>query len=208
MTADLESPSSPLFSIPLPETPPPLVLDGNTTMGEILKQHPAARVALFQRFHIGGCSACGYDPEETLSGVLLRNRVDVKQDLPSALDLIRRSADIEADLHCSPASLEEERARGLPIHLIDVRSEEEFLAGHLDSALLLTTESSFEILDSWPKDSLLVCYSGTGDRSLHKASWFRAYGMTRARSLDGGYQGWKQRRGEEGPGLIALRRKK
>jgi hypothetical protein len=35
-------------------------------MEEILQVYPSAKVGLFQRYHIGGCESCSYQPTETL----------------------------------------------------------------------------------------------------------------------------------------------
>ena len=42
-------------------------------MRELLEQFPGAQRALFRRYHIGGCSSCGFSPDETLAGVCARN---------------------------------------------------------------------------------------------------------------------------------------
>jgi metal-sulfur cluster biosynthetic enzyme len=42
-------------------------ITADTTMGEILQAYPAAKVGLFQRYHIGGCSACSYQPTDTVA---------------------------------------------------------------------------------------------------------------------------------------------
>jgi hypothetical protein len=39
------------------------------TMQEILSQYPAAQRALFRRYHVGGCSSCGFQPTDTLEQV-------------------------------------------------------------------------------------------------------------------------------------------
>ena len=51
-------------------------------------------------------------------------------------------------------------------------------------------ELTFEILDSWPKDTPIIFCSNPGRRSLDKASYFRACGFTDARSLTGGIDAW------------------
>src|SRR5436190_3703699 len=48
-------------------------IDPNITMRELLVQFPGAQRALFRKYHIGGCSSCGFSPEETLAGVCARN---------------------------------------------------------------------------------------------------------------------------------------
>ena len=40
-----------------------------TTMEEVLRAYPAAKVGLFQSYHIGGCESCGYQPTQTLEEV-------------------------------------------------------------------------------------------------------------------------------------------
>jgi hypothetical protein len=40
----------------------------SSTMEEILHAYPSAKVGLFQRYHIGGCASCGYQPADTLAG--------------------------------------------------------------------------------------------------------------------------------------------
>ena len=42
-------------------------------MRELLEQFPGAQRALFRKYHIGGCSSCGFSPDETLAGVCARN---------------------------------------------------------------------------------------------------------------------------------------
>ena len=42
-------------------------------MRDLLVQFPGAQRALFRKYHIGGCSSCGFAPDETLAGVCARN---------------------------------------------------------------------------------------------------------------------------------------
>ncbi len=46
-----------------------------STMRKVLEAYPGAQHALFQRYHIGGCNHCGFEPTETLAEVLRRNDV-------------------------------------------------------------------------------------------------------------------------------------
>ena len=41
----------------------------DTTMEEILRAYPSAKIGLFQRYHIGGCASCCYQPTDTLAEV-------------------------------------------------------------------------------------------------------------------------------------------
>ena len=36
-------------------------------MAELLEAYPGAQRALFRNYHIGGCSSCGFRPDETLA---------------------------------------------------------------------------------------------------------------------------------------------
>ena len=49
------------------------VIEPGITMGELVSHFPGAQRALFRAYHIGGCSSCGFKPDETLSEVCARN---------------------------------------------------------------------------------------------------------------------------------------
>ena len=67
-------------------------IDPNITMRELLEQFPGAQRAMFRKYHIGGCSSCGFSPEETLAGVCARNEnVDVNE----AIDALRAGDRVE-----------------------------------------------------------------------------------------------------------------
>ena len=48
-------------------TPPDIGQSG--TMAEILQAYPNAKIALFIRYHIGGCASCSYQLSDTLAEV-------------------------------------------------------------------------------------------------------------------------------------------
>ena len=49
------------------------IIDPQITMSVLLERYPGAQRALFRKYHIGGCSSCGFQPNETLAGVCARN---------------------------------------------------------------------------------------------------------------------------------------
>src|SRR5439155_1437253 len=155
---------------------------------EILDAYPSAKVGLFQRYHIGGCASCGYQPRDTLQEVCATH--DIADPLYAVIACIRESEVVEATLHIRPAQVAAALEGGDKLILLDVRAPEEWEAGHIEGAQLATVELTFEILDSWPKDTPLVLYSNHGNRSLDRASYFRAYGLTKPRSMDGGLEAW------------------
>ena len=73
-------------------------------MQAVLQVFPGAQRALFRKYHIGGCSSCGFQPEETLAGVCERNG-----DLPVAdvLEQIRQSHEEDARILIEPSGLAE-----------------------------------------------------------------------------------------------------
>ena len=167
-------------------TPPDI--GPSSTMAEILQAYPSAKLALFIRYHIGGCASCSYRPADTLAEVC-RN-YSIADTLEAVLACIRQSASVEAELHVSPEQVVGAIERGEDLRLLDVRSGEDWQAGHIPRAQPVTVELTFEALDSWPKETPMVFYSNEGRRSLDKAAYFQAYGFANARSLHGGIQAW------------------
>ena len=66
---------------------------------------PGAQRALFRKYHIGGCSSCGFSPNETLAGVCARNE-NVDGRGPIALFSPCRTVDLSlgAKIACSDRS--------------------------------------------------------------------------------------------------------
>jgi rhodanese-related sulfurtransferase len=155
-----------------------------TTMAEILAAYPAAKLGLFRRYHIGGCTACGYQPEDTIEQV--RRQYNIEDSIDAMAQVIQESSKAEAQLLVLPTVIAAKPAE----RMIDVRAPEEFEKGHIPGAQLLTFDLTFEILDTWPKETPIVCYSSTGRRGLEKASYFAAYGFTSVRNLAGGLEAW------------------
>ena len=180
----------------------------SNTMEEILSAYPSAKLGLFRRYHVGGCTACGYQPTDTLEQVIADH--NISDPLESVIACILESWQVEAGLQILPTvvaaalqpkqetplsnvsspEVEAARARGESWPLIDVRSAEEWSNGHIQGAQFLTLELKFEALDTWPKDTRIVFYSNAGHRSLEVASYFMAYGFTNVRNLAGGLEAW------------------
>src|SRR5882762_561752 len=49
------------------------MLEAQTTLQEVLAAYPGARRALFRKYHLGGCSSCGFSPSETLAQLCSRS---------------------------------------------------------------------------------------------------------------------------------------
>lgn len=77
--------------------------------------------------------------------------------------------------------------------IIDVRSPDEFAAGHVSGAINIPLDSLAAQTAALPKEAVLVTVCGKGGgRSERAASELRALGWNSARSLCGGTQAWMQ----------------
>ena len=101
----------------------------NTTMGQLQELIPGSRRALFAKYHIGGCQSCGFTDSETIAEVCQRN-----ENLPvnEVLDHLRTSADHDRKIQIQPETLKSAiDDPGKNIHLLDIRSREEFEAARI-----------------------------------------------------------------------------
>ena len=82
-----------------------------STMQEILAAYPSAQRALFTRYHIGGCSSCGFEPTDTLGEVLkTKNVLDVEE----AIAHLKASQETDDKLQVSPQELKNLLEKGNP----------------------------------------------------------------------------------------------
>lgn len=152
-------------------------------MRELLVQFPGAQRALFRKYHIGGCSSCGFSPEETLAGVCARNE---NLDVDLAIEHIVSSDTAERAMQIEPRELADRIAGGEKVQLVDVRTREEFEAVKIDNARLFTQELMSELS---PKDPIVI-YDHTGMRSMDAAAYFQGHGFENVKSLRGGIDAW------------------
>ena len=173
------------------ESPSTLHIGPEVTMGEVLRAYPTAKIALFIRYHIGGCTSCSYQLTDTLAEV--HQNFHIQDSLDEMLEAVRQSTAVEAKIHSAQQDLVEALSRGEEARIIDARSPGEWETAHLADAQPITVELTFNALDSWPKETPIIFYSNDGGRSLDKAAYFQAYGFIEARSLDGGILAWNGR---------------
>lgn len=78
--------------------------------------------------------------------------------------------------------------------LIDVRSAEEWQAGHARGAKHLERgEIEIEIEEQVPNlDQRIICYCGGGSRSALVAESLQKMGYRNVRSMRGGFRAWKE----------------
>ena len=167
----------------------PSDLNADMTMAEVLERFPGAQRALFQKFHIGGCSSCGFQPEDKLGEVLAKHRV---KDPGVAIDTIKQFAELDRKMQVQPEEVASMLKNGKAPRLIDVRSAQEYDIARIEGGELLTQEL-FDELRAEPQDTALVFYCHHGIRSLDAATYFVGHGFTNVRSMAGGIDAWAER---------------
>ena len=165
-------------------------IDPNITMSELLQVFPGAQRALFRKYHIGGCSSCGFQPTETLSQVCERN-----EQLPvnEVIQHIQASHESDLRMQIAPGELSAElKEKGNKVRLVDVRTREEFEAVHIGGSLLLSQELMQEGLMKWDRAAPLVLIDHQGTRSMDATAYFAGHGFENAKCLRGGIDAWSR----------------
>lgn len=158
-------------------------------MREVLEKFPGAQRALFRRYHIGGCSSCGFSPDETLAQVCERNG---GLDVSEALAHIQSSHEQDAKILISPKELEAAVQNDKTIRLVDVRSREEFEAVHIEGSTLLSQDVMRQIMGDGSNTRPLVVVDHQGKQGLDAAAYFMGHGLQNVRCLRGGIDAWAQ----------------
>src|SRR5882724_6822463 len=165
------------------------VIGPQTTMREALEAWPGAQRALFRRYHIGGCSSCGFQPQETLEQVCRRNG---GLDVNEVLEHLKTSYEQDSKLLIGAKELAELLKQDKSVRLLDVRSREEFEAVHLEGSALLSQPVMREILADGTNTGLLVIIDHQGKQALDAAAYFMGHGLQNVRCLLGGLDAWAQ----------------
>ena len=171
-----------------------------SAMGEVLSDYPGARRALFQKYHIGGCSGCGFSMEETLSELCARNQ---RLDIDEVMAHIRDSHDIDAAILIEPETLKELQEANPSLKILDVRTKEEFEAARIEGSIHMTAQVGsntscvttaqdllHQVVDDWDSEELFVVVDHQGEQGLDVATYFLGHGMKQARCLRGGIDAW------------------
>ncbi len=167
-------------------------LNPHLPMGELLAVYPGAQRALFRKYHVGGCSSCGFAPTETLAQIAARN---AHMDLPEVVAYLQSSHEEDRSNQITPRELHDlrEADQSGPVHLLDIRTREEFDAVHVPGSEHFTHALMNTILMQWPRDQgLIALIDHQGARSLDAAAYFAGHGFTNVKALFGGIDAWSQ----------------
>jgi rhodanese-related sulfurtransferase len=158
-------------------------------MSAVLEVFPGAQRALFRRYHIGGCSSCGFSPDETLAQVCARNG---NLNVAEVLAHIQSSHEQDAKVLISPKELAELLNRDKSVKLVDVRSREEFEAVNIAGSVLLSQDVMRELMASGSNTNQIVVIDHAGKNGLDAAGYFMGHGLQNVRCLRGGIDAWAQ----------------
>ena len=164
-------------------------LTGQSPMSDVLAAYPGAQRALFRRYHIGGCSSCGFQPTETLAGVCERNG---NLDMAEVLAHIQSSHEQDEKILIGAKELAELRKQDATLRLVDVRSREEFEAVHIEGSILLSQPVMQQIMAEGTNTRALVVVDHQGKNGLDAAAYFMGHGLQNVRCLRGGIDAWSQ----------------
>lgn len=176
---------------PHPINPPEVPMTTATitpqsTMQDVLAAYPGAQKAMAARYHVGGCSSCGFQPTDTLQQVCDSHDIP---DVGEVIAFIQHNHEAEGKLQIEPRDVKRLLAEG-KVKLLDVRSEQEIDMASIDGALPVTDELAQEVLNEWPKNSPIVVMCHLGERSLQAAAYLADKGMTNVKSMRGGIEAW------------------
>jgi len=156
------------------------------TMEQILEIAPSAQRALFQRYHVGGCSSCGFQPTDTLAQVCKDHNI---LDIKDVLDTIQRAAEADGQIEIKPAQVKEWLDTKVEFSFIDVRTPEEYRIARIPGAELIDYDDPSKYM-GLPKDRKIVFTCKSGMRSLDVAAYFAGHGFKHVYSMAGGIDAW------------------
>src|SRR5438445_332016 len=151
-----------------------MTISPQSPMREVLETFPGAQRALFRRYHIGGCSSCGFSPDETLAEVCGRNG---NLDVDEVLAHIQSSHEQDAKVLIAPKDLSELINKNKSVKLIDVRSREEFEAVHIEGSTLLSQPVMQQLMASGSNSEPIVVIDYNGKNGLDAAAYFMGHGL-------------------------------
>jgi rhodanese-related sulfurtransferase len=164
-------------------------IGSQSSMREVLEVYPGAQRALFRRYHIGGCSSCGFAPDETLAQVCARNG---NLDVAEVLAHVQSSHEQDSKVLMSPAELAALKQQDPAVKLVDVRSREEFEAVRIEGSVLLSQDVMRELMASGSNTNPMVVIDHAGKNGLDAAAYFMGHGLQNVRCLRGGIDAWAQ----------------
>jgi rhodanese-related sulfurtransferase len=174
------------------QTAPPIRPD--MTMAEIQEHYPSARRALFQRYHVGGCSSCGFQPTDSLEKVCRDHNL---LDVPGVIQHLLRSHEVDQRMQVDARTVKGWLDKKEPLLLLDIRHPSQVGAARVSGAEPLDFANQSKYMQL-PKETRIVFLCQHGVASLDAAAYFAGHGYTQVFSVRGGVEAWRD---EVEPGL-------
>jgi len=168
------------------QTAPPIRPD--MTMAEIQRLYPSARRALFQRYHVGGCSSCAFEEQDTLEKVCQDHNL---LDVPGVIQHLLRSHEVDQRMQVEPEVVKGWLDRREKLLFLDLRQPAQGGA-KVSGAEPLDFANQAKYMHL-PKDTRIVFVCQTGVTSLDAAAYFAGHGYTQVYSVRGGAEAWSAR---------------
>lgn len=157
------------------------------TMGAIIEAIPAARRALFQRYHIGGCSSCAYELTDKLSAVCRNKNI---LDVNEVINHLYMAQELDEKMQVDAGEVRAWLAEGREFTFMDVRTPEERGTDQIPEAENMEFARSAEYMNM-DKERLFVFGCLDGSKSIDVAAYFVGHGFKHVRVLRGGWPSWK-----------------
>ena len=157
------------------------------TMAEILEQYPSAKRALFQRYHVGGCSSCGFQPTDTLAKVCKDHNI---LDVSAVIDHLARSHEVDQRMQIEPRQVKAWLDAGEKLLFIDVRQPADVGQARIAQAEPLDFQNGAKYMQL-PKDTRIVFACTSGLQSLDVAAYFAGHGFSQVYAMKGGVDAWR-----------------
>ncbi len=158
-------------------------------MEQVNETFPGARRALFAKYHIGGCSSCSYEPEETLEAVCKSNEIDLEE----ALTYILKSHTVDQEMLISSEEVNRLIESGEEVILLDTRTREEHEAVKIKGSELMTQEHQQKIFATVDPQATIILYDHSGKSVLDTCAWFIGHKMINTKGMMGGIDAWSQK---------------
>lgn len=168
-----------------PQTVQPIRPD--MTMAEILESFPSAKRALFQRYHVGGCSSCAFDPADTLEKVCRDHNL---LDVPGVVQHLLNSHEVDQRMQVEPEQVKAWLDAKEPMVFLDLRHPNQASAAPIPAAEPLDFANQAKYMQL-PKDTRIVFLCQSGTTSLDAAAYFAGHGYGRVFSVRGGVEAWR-----------------
>lgn len=174
------------------KTAPPIRPD--MTMAEIQEHYPSARRALFQRYHVGGCSSCAFEQSDTLEKVCRDHNL---LDVPGVVQHLLLSHEVDQRMQVEPEVVKGWLAQREKFLFLDLRNPAETGGATVTGAEPLDFANQAKYMQL-PKDTRIVFVCQSGVTSLDAAAYFAGHGYTQVYSVRGGIEAWQVERAASG----------